>query len=104
MLAQFAWRLAVALPLLCLLAALSLWVASRGWLRLPAIFQRRPAPPPETAAPLKIVCVRALAPGARLALVRFAGRDLLIGLSGNALVLLAGTEPSARPATGEGEA
>ena len=91
MLAEFAWRLAVALPLVCLLAAALLLAAKRGWLPLPLhIGPRRAAParPPGEAA-LAIASSVAVSPGVRLAHVRFLDRDLLVGVAGQSFTLLA---------------
>jgi flagellar biogenesis protein FliO len=86
MLGEFALRLAVALPLVCLAAAASLWAVRRGWLRLPGGTLRVPA---ATAATLDVVAVRHLSPAARVAVVRFAGQDLLLGVSAQSVRLLA---------------
>ncbi len=98
MLGEFLMRLAVALPLVCGLAALSLWAVRRGWLRLPglSIRQGHSASPRNATGelPLEILAVRSLSPAARLAVVRFDGRELLVGLSGQSVALLARAEPT----------
>lgn len=102
MLGEFLLRLAVALPLVCGLAALCLWSVKRGWLPMPGFAQRGPrdasADTPRTArdtAPLDLIVTRSLGPGARLAVVRFDGRDHLVGQSGAAMILIASTAPLA---------
>ncbi|TPE60140.1 FliO/MopB family protein [Sandaracinobacter neustonicus] len=98
MFGEFLLRLAVALPLVCALATLSLWAVKRGWFRLPPIkmlgvVTRAPQEPP----PLDLIATRSLGPGARLAVVRFDGRDHLVGQSGNAFTLIASTVPQEQP-------
>lgn len=88
MLGEFALRLAVALPLVCLAAALSLWAVRRGWLRLPGAALRPPAGS-AGAAPLELVAVKHLSPVSRVAVVRFGGQDHLVGVSGQSVRLLA---------------
>jgi flagellar protein FliO/FliZ len=97
MLGEFLVRLAVALPLVCALAALSLWALRRhggtlGRLRLPAFSAaRQPALP----AAFEVLSVRSLSPTTRLAVVRFDGRDHLLGVAGQSVSLLARAEPGA---------
>ncbi|PZU49890.1 MAG: hypothetical protein DI568_04515 [Sphingomonas sp.] len=97
MLGEFLLRLAVALPLVCGLAALCLWSVKRGWLPMPGFALRSPhATAPRTArdsSPLDLIATRSLGPGARLAVVRFDGRDHLVGQSGAAMILIASTAP-----------
>ena len=97
MLGEFLLRLAVALPLVCGLAALCLWSVKRGWLPMPGFALRGPhATTPRTArdsSPLDLIATRSLGPGARLAVVRFDGRDHLVGQSGAAMILIASTAP-----------
>jgi hypothetical protein len=125
MLGEFLSRLAVALPLVCLLAVVVLLAVRRGWVRLPGLprfampgfsapgfslalpslgiggtatgSSAAPgaSPPPK---PLEVAVVRALTPAARLAVVRFGGRELLIGVSPQQLVLLASSTPAPDPA------
>ncbi|WP_199555005.1 flagellar biosynthetic protein FliO [Sandaracinobacteroides hominis] len=91
MLGEFLARLAIALPLVCAAAFVSLLAVKRGWIRLPS-FTRRPSLP-ATAQPLDLVCVKSLTPTARLAVVRFDGRDHLVGVSGQHIVLLTTAQP-----------
>jgi len=93
MLGEFLVRLAVALPLVCGLAALSLWGVRRGWLRLPGWRGAVLAPPQPCV--LQVLAVRSMSPTARLAVIRFDGRDLLLGVTGQSVALLARTEPDA---------
>lgn len=105
MLAEFATRLAVALPLVCLAAVAVLLAVRRGWLSLPGFAFPSARPRPESAgAPLSIACVKSLSPAARVAVVHFHGRELLLGVSAQAVTLLAtsedplqGPEPEAQP-------
>lgn len=105
MFAEFATRLAVALPLVCLAAVALLMAVRRGWLSLPGFAFRSPRKPlPTDPQALSIASVKSLTPAARLAVVRFHGRELLIGITGSAIVLLANgdaasppPEPEARP-------
>ncbi|MCG2841956.1 flagellar biosynthetic protein FliO [Sandaracinobacter sp. RS1-74] len=90
MLGEFAMRLAVALPLVCLAAVAALLAVKRGWIRLPAFAGGFPsARLPAAAEALEIQAVKSLSPTARLAVVRFHGRLLLIGVSGHGISLLA---------------
>ena len=102
MLGEFATRLAVALPLVCLAAVLTLMAVRRGWLSLPA-FTSRPRNIGGDAQPLSVTCVKSLSPAARLAIVRFQGRELLLGVTGASIVLLAGAEPRPDAASSEKE-
>ena len=101
MLGEFATRLAIALPLVCLAAVALLLAVRRGWLILPGFAFASPRKPQSgEAQPLSIACVKSLTPAARLAVVHFRGRELLIGITGSAKVLLANADaapPSARP-------
>jgi flagellar biogenesis protein FliO len=92
MLGEFLVRLAVALPLVCGLAALSLWGVRRGWLRLPG--WRSTALLPAQSSVLEVLAVRSMSPTARLAVVRFDGRDLLVGVTGQSIALLAHAQPA----------
>lgn len=99
MLGEFLLRLTVALPLICGLAALSLYATKRGWLKLPGLMTastRPTAGTPSASAPLAVLSVKSLSPAARVAVIHFAGRELLVGLSGNGLVLLAEAGPASR--------
>ncbi len=66
-------RLALALPLLLLALGGVLVAARRGLIRLPGAVVG--------VAPLKIVQLANLGPGARLAVVEFEGRSLLLSIS-----------------------
>jgi flagellar biogenesis protein FliO len=89
MMGEFLLRLAVALPLVCAAAALALWAVKRGWIGLPRM-ARMPRPGP--ILDLRASCL--LGPGVRLAVVRFGGRDLLIGQSGGSIALISSADPS----------
>ena len=89
MLGEFLFRLAVALPLVCATAALALWAVKRGWIGLPRMSRM-----PQSAPLLDLRASRTLGPGVRLAVVRFGGRDLLIGQSGASIALIATADPS----------
>jgi hypothetical protein len=92
MLAEFLTRLAVALPLVCAAAVLSLVAVKRGWLRwplLPGLLKRPTLPATTGDAALAVIAVKSLTPAARVAVVRFQGREHLIGVGGGALTLLA---------------
>jgi hypothetical protein len=103
MLAEFATRLAIALPLVCLMAVATLMAVRRGWFRLPAFATLSSVPrravPEAGAAPLSVAAVKSLSPAARVAVVRFQGQELLLGISGPAIVLLASGTLPAIPAT-----
>ncbi len=106
MLNEFVARLAIALPLTCLAAVLVLLAVRRGWLSLPS-FGSRPARSDwkslvrtrrnaaEGDTPLHVLSVRALTPAARVAVVNFRGRELLLGVNGQSLVVLASADDSA---------
>ncbi|MGQ5700675.1 flagellar biosynthetic protein FliO [Sandaracinobacteroides sp. A072] len=89
-------RLAVALPLVLLLAAITLLAAKRGWLPFAAPGPGKPWLAGREQAMLEIRQVTALGPGARIAHVRFGGRDLLLGVSGQGVVRLAADDTTTR--------
>lgn len=121
MLWEFTSRILVALPLVCVLAVIAIFLLRRskdapgkmasgqGWApgllgslasRLP--FTTQPTATPVAAAPvLQVLGIRTVAPAARLALVQFDGRALLIGVSGQSFTLLASSgsavETAAKP-------
>ncbi len=96
MLGEFVARLAVVLPLVCVLAAASLWALKRGrltnpWLRMPIRHE-------EGAPPLEVLDVRAISPMTRLAVVRFDGRVHLLGVAGQTIsLLMPARDPVAAP-------
>jgi hypothetical protein len=112
MLGEFLMRLAIALPLVCALAVLCLWVMrqgqgrglGRGRLRLPMLsVMGRLAMGRQAgeAGLLEVLDVRAISPSARLAVIRFDGRAHLVGVAGQSITLLAPAEaPGLLPAAG----
>ncbi len=96
MLAEFATRLAIALPLICLAAALTLLAIRRGWLGWPSLAARPRATQADTQA-FSITALKSLSPAARLAVVRFQGRELLLGISGPTITVLAGADTASAP-------
>lgn len=103
MLAEFLTRLAIALPLVCGLAALLLVAVKRGWLPLPGFMRggaRAGDAMAAAAGPLELLSTKMLAPGTRVAVVRFGERQLLLGLGAQGPVLLADSGP---PSTDERE-
>lgn len=82
-LADFLTRLAIALPLVCAAAVLAL-LAMRRWGGTGLQRMRARGTPR-----LAVEAITPLGPTARLALVRLDGRELLVGVSASALVLLA---------------
>lgn len=110
MLGEFLMRLAIALPLVCALAVLCLWVMrqgqgqERGRLRLPMLpVMGRLAMGRQAgeAGLLEVLDVRAISPSARLAVIRFDGRAHLVGVAGQSITLLAPAEaPGLLPAAG----
>jgi hypothetical protein len=108
MVGEFLLRLAVALPLVCALAVVSLLAVKRGWLRMPRL-----TPPGRLFLPgrmagvgdpprLDLVAVQPLTPSARLAVVRFDGREHLVGVSGQSLLHIASSAaPPADPSPQE---
>lgn len=85
MIGDYLTRLAVALPLVLLLAIAVIWAVKRGRLAWPIDRAHPPAPP----APLEIVASRALTATSRVAVVRFDGRDHLLAVSGGTVMLVA---------------
>jgi flagellar biogenesis protein FliO len=114
MLGEFLMRLAIALPLVCALAVLCLWVMrqgqgqgrgqERGRLRLPMLpVMGRLAMGRQAgeAGLLEVLDVRAISPSAKLAVIRFDGRAHLVGVAGQSITLLAPAEaPGRLPAAG----
>lgn len=105
MIGEFLTRLAVALPLVCLLAALFVLAVKRGWIRLPAGGRMALAMPRMRAAPpgpLRVLSVQAVAPTARVAVVQFHGREHLLAVNGQSLLLIASADMPC-PVAGAGE-
>ena len=73
-------RLGVVLPLLLIVLGGVLVAARRGLIRLPGVAAGE--------APLKLVQVVALGPGAKLAVAEFGGERLLIGVGRDGVRLL----------------
>lgn len=88
MVGEFLLRLAIALPLICGLMVGLLVAVRRGWLRLPGVMLLR-QPAADAPEPIAIVATKALTPAARLAVVRFDGRDFLLGIGAQGPVILA---------------
>lgn len=88
MMVEYFLRLALLLPLLALL----IW----GSLRLTRYLQTRLVGMQDKAGSLELVETSLLAPGLKLAVVRFHDREILLGCSRNGLVRL--SEADARPA------
>jgi flagellar biogenesis protein FliO len=88
MIGEFLARLAIVLPLVCGLAVVVLLAARRGWLPLPAFaaFVQRQAAP--AAHQVELLSVTTVLPHARLAVVRFDGRRMLIGITPQSVALL----------------
>jgi hypothetical protein len=102
MIADFLLRLAIALPLVLLFAVGVLLAARRGWLPLPGTRGSpwtRPgrARPMATPPALDIVAQRSLSPALRLAVVRYRGEELLVGVAPQGFQLL-GRQPIDRSA------
>lgn len=89
MMVEYFLRLALLLPLLALL----IW----GSLRLTRYLQTRLVDMQGKAGSLELVETSLLAPGLKLAVVRFHDREILLGCSRNGLVRL--SEADARTAT-----
>jgi len=95
MLAEFLTRLAIALPLVCAAAVVTLLAVKRGWIRLPGflhVHRGATSTPGLTRGQmpdLAVTAIKSLTPASRVAVVRFCGRDHLIGIAGTSLVLLA---------------
>ena len=103
MLGEFVRRLLVALPVVCLLAVLAILLLRRSKVLAgqpggSALWRRLPFAPAATATPVPLLLgVRQITPAARLAVVRFGGRELLLGVSAQSFTLLA-TDDSGPPA------
>ncbi|WP_234029618.1 flagellar biogenesis protein [Erythrobacter sp. THAF29] len=82
--AEYILRLALLLPLLALL----IW----GSLRLTKFLQTRMVGDPAEAQSLRLVQTSLIAPGLKLAVVRFHDREILIGCSRQGLVRLGESE------------
>lgn len=98
MIGEFLARLAVALPLVCGLAVLLLVAVRRGWIVLPEFaLQKRPRRTGSraAAAAVEVLAVKAVSPACRVAVVRFDGRELLLGVGGQGAVVLAEAGPAA---------
>ena len=113
MIGDFLARLAIALPLVCALAFLLLLAVKKGWIPLPGFTGQtasRPAPArlwrlagrpspgrPPAGEGLRILSVHTIAPAARVAVLRFHGREHLLAVSGPSLLLIASEAPPADP-------
>lgn len=113
MIGDFLARLAVALPLVCALMFTLLLAVKKGWIALPGFVRhgvrapsppsrwrlpRRPSPGSTAAAEgLHILSVHAIAPAARVAVLRFHGRDHLLAVNGPSLLLIASEAHAADP-------
>ncbi len=93
MMASYFLKLALLLPLL----ALMIW----GSVRLAKLAQSRLADQTQNGRGIKLVETAFLAPGIRLAVVEFRGREILLGCSKQGLTRLAECEAEALPATEE---
>ncbi|WP_448585261.1 flagellar biosynthetic protein FliO [Thermaurantiacus sp.] len=100
MLAEFLLRLAVALPLILATAVALLFAVKRGWLPLPATFGPLAEPDHPNAPRLDVIAARALQPGVRVAVVRYAGQDFLVGITPAGVSLLA-APPILHPETAQ---
>lgn len=89
MLAEFMTRLMVALPLVCLLAVATILAMRRGWLPMPGLRMRPGAGDKSAPTELDVRCVKALSPTARIAIVSYRGRALLLGVTPQTVVVLA---------------
>lgn len=104
MIGEFLLRLAVALPLILLLAVASLWAMRRGWIRLPASIGLSGLAPVrglgrDAGAPgFELVASRGIQPGVQILLLRHGGQELLVGVSPQGLALLS-AQPRAIAAT-----
>ncbi|WP_448580049.1 hypothetical protein [Thermaurantiacus sp.] len=115
MIGEFLLRLAVALPIVLLLAVASLWAVRRGWLRLPgangpgpsgfpAFGKGRILARPVDGTGLELVATRGIQPGIQLLLLRHAGQELLVGVSPQGLALLSAQPlPVAASSTDKGD-
>ena len=105
MLGEFLTRLAVALPLISALAAIFLLAVKRGWIALPGartgrgLSLRLPAMPSRTPAQsgFRVLSVQAVAPSARVAVLHFHGREHLLAVNGQSLLLIASEDIAAAP-------
>jgi hypothetical protein len=99
MIGEFLLRLAVALPLVLLLAVASLWAVRRGWLRLPGaggagfttvpgFGKGRALTRQAEGTGLELVATRGIQPGIQLLLLRHAGQELLVGVSPQGVALI----------------
>lgn len=96
MMTEYLLRLALLLPLL----ALMIW----GSLKLTRYLQTRMVGMQGTGRSLKLVETSLVAPGMKLAVVRFHDREILLGCSRNGLVRLAESDARERkPATAQTE-
>jgi len=90
----YLWRLAVALPLVVALLVGAWYAAKRGWVRVPGAATGTPA--------ARLVMTLFLGPGARLAVVDFAGRRLLLAVSRSGTSLLHAADPTTPVQPGDG--
>lgn len=97
--ADYLWRLALALPLVLMgVLALLLVLHRRGGGALPGWPVGRGAAARAAAPERLVVSVQSVTPHARVALLRFAGREHLVGISGETIVLIASCDAGAGPA------
>lgn len=98
---DYLWRLALVLPLILLAIVAMLFLLHRRRSdalpgRVGALFGGGRV---SAAAEPLVVRVQALTPAARVAVLRFGGRDHLVGFSGEAMLLIASRD--AAPGAGE---
>ncbi len=93
MIGEFLLRLAVALPIICALAAAALWLVKRGRMKLPTWAAIDGSKPAEA---LQLLSIKAVTPSARVAIVGFDGRKLLLGVTAQRVELLAVEEKPGR--------
>ncbi|MFN3591841.1 MAG: flagellar biosynthetic protein FliO [Thermaurantiacus sp.] len=111
MIGDFLLRIAVALPLILMLAVGILLAARRGWLPLPGLpgavgtvpWQRAVSSGAAGERPaLDVVAIKGVAPALRLAVVRFRGEELLVGVAPQGFQLLVRQSPPADSADATG--
>lgn len=100
MVGDFLGKLAVALPLICLLAFFSILFLKKRGVGFPSLMLRNNSGGEAATPTLELLASKSLSPTARVAIIRFDGRQHLIGVSGQQISVLASASLADAPNEG----